>query len=418
MKYRFSNAKILSNGEIINGTVLVDNGVIIYVGDVPPPFKEERKIDVNGNLLMSGFVNAHCHTPSTVLRGISDDKPLNEWLDDIIPKERMLSAEDTYWSTMLGIAEYVAGGIVAVEEDYGQLEAVVKAFKKSGIKARVSIGFPNVDLESKIPLEKQLEIVQNAGFRAVCFAHSIYGTSEKNFEIMNTFARKHNLPVSTHLSETLKEVGDCSVKNDLTPPELLEDYGFLDRGATVYHAVHCDKDDLNLLADYHTNIVTCPSSNLKLASGIAPIYAMQKAGLNIGIGTDGAYSNNSYDMFKEMFLVATLNKATLYNAEVVKANEVLDMATKNGAKILGFDKSGDIIKGNDADLILINLKSPHQQPLNDIISNLVYATKSSDVYLTMINGRIVYENGEFYIGEDIQKIYDENQKIKNKLFRN
>ena len=418
MKYLFKNANILSGEEIVFGNVVVDENKIVYVGkNLPNEKKFDEVIDVNQNLLMSGFINAHCHTPSTVLRGISDDKPLEEWLEDIIPKERALSDEDIYWSTMLGIMEYVRGGITGVEEDFGRLVPVVKAHKTSGLRARISIGFPNVAQKKEdMPLDKQLAVVQEAGLSAVCFAHSVYGTSEENFEKLITFAAKNGLPVSTHMSETLTEVGDCTVKNnDLSPPQLLEDYGFFDRQATVFHAVHCDKDDLDILANYDINIVSCPASNLKLASGIAPIYAASQKGINVALGTDGAYSNNSYDMFKEMFLAATLNKAALYKADILPAHKVVQMATKNGAKALSFENVGDIKEGNFADLILVDLNGPHHQPLNNIISNLVYSAKSTDVYFTMVNGKILYHNGKYNIGESPEKIYEKVTKIKNKL---
>ena len=418
MKYLFKNANILSGEEIVFGNVVVDENKIVYVGkNLPNEKKFDEVIDVNQNLLMSGFINAHCHTPSTVFRGISDDKPLEEWLEDIIPKERALSDEDIYWSTMLGIMEYVRGGITGVEEDFGRLVPVVKAHKTSGLRARISIGFPNVAQKKEdMPLDKQLAVVQEAGLSAVCFAHSVYGTSEENFEKLITFAAKNGLPVSTHMSETLTEVGDCTVKNnDLSPPQLLEDYGFFDRQATVFHAVHCDKDDLDILANYDINIVSCPASNLKLASGIAPIYAASQKGINVALGTDGAYSNNSYDMFKEMFLAATLNKAALYKADILPAHKVVQMATKNGAKALSFENVGDIKEGNFADLILVDLNGPHHQPLNNIISNLVYSAKSTDVYFTMVNGKILYHNGKYNIGESPEKIYEKVTKIKNKL---
>ena len=418
MKYLFKNANILSGEEIVFGNVVVDENKIVYVGkNLPNEQKFDEVIDVKGNLLMSGFINAHCHTPSTVLRGISDDKPLEEWLEDIIPKERALSDDDIYWSTMLGIMEYVRGGITGVEEDFGRLVPVVKAHKTSGLRARISIGFPNVAQKKEdMPLDKQLEVVQEAGLSAVCFAHSVYGTSEENFEKLITFAAKNGLPVSTHMSETLTEVGDCTVKNnDLSPPQLLEDYGFFDRQATVFHAVHCDKDDLDILANYDINIVSCPASNLKLASGIAPIYAASQKGINVALGTDGAYSNNSYDMFKEMFLAATLNKAALYKADILPAHKVVQMATKNGAKALGFENVGDIKEGNFADLILVDLTGVHHQPVNNIISNLVYSAKSTDVYLTMVNGKILYHNGKYNIGESPEKIYEKVTKMKNKL---
>ena len=232
---------------------------------------------------------------------------------------------------------------------------------------------------------------------------------------MLKFANDNNLPLSVHLSETLKEVGDCTLEhNQMTPPAYLESLGYLDRECLCYHCVHMDKDDLQILADYGASVATCPSSNIKLASGIAPIYAMQNKGLNIAIGTDGASSNNCLDMFKEMFLVATLSKVSLYDASVVSAKEVLEMATLNGAKALGVN-SGEIAVGKNADIILVNTKEPHMQPDTNVVSNLVYSAKGSDVYFTMVNGKILYENGTYNIGESIEEIYKKANEIRNRL---
>ncbi|MDD2227127.1 MAG: amidohydrolase [Clostridia bacterium] len=415
MKIWFYNAQILQNCKIISGDVLVEDEKIVYVGKNPPVFDADRKIDVKNNILMSGFVNTHSHIPSTIMRGYADDMPLDLWLDKIIPIERKMTENDIYWSTMLGVMEYVRAGITCVEENYSFISPIMNALKKAGMRARISLGYPNVNQTKKVNLEQQFKEIKKNNFKAVCFAHSVYGTSQKQFDELIVFAGKNNLSVSTHLSETLKEVGDCTVKYDKTPVEYLEYLGFLDRPCTIYHAVHTDKDDLKILADYNVNVVTCPSSNLKLASGIAPIYAMQTAGINIAIGTDGAYSNNSYDMFKEMFLTATLNKTTLYNAEILKAKEILKMSTINGAKSLGFDNLGDIKEGYFADLILIDIDKPHHFPHNNLVSNLVYSAKSSDVYLTMINGKIVYENDIFNFDEKVEKIYSECKKIKSKI---
>jgi len=415
MKIWFYNAQILQNGEIIKGDVLINNDKIFYVGKNPPEINADRKINVKGNLLMSGFVNAHAHTPSTILRGFADDLPLHNWLEKIIPLERKLTPDDIYWTTMLGVMEYAQAGITAIEENYAHYKPIMSAYKNAGLRARISFGYPNVNQQKVENLDEQFSDITKNGFKAVCFAHSIYGTHQNNFDDLISFSRQKNLPVSTHLSETLKEVGDCTVKHNKTPVEYLEYLGFLDRECTVYHCVHSDKDDLKILADYNVNVVSCPSSNLKLASGIAPIYAMQNAGLNIALGTDGAYSNNSYDMFKEMFLTATLNKALLYNAEILKAEEVVNMATKNGAKALGFENLGEIKAGYLADLIILDINKPHHAPHHNLISNLVYSAKSSDVYLTMINGKIIYEKGIFDIYEKPKDIFAHCQKIKKRI---
>lgn len=417
MKTWFQNASILKDGKIIKGDVLVEGNKIVYVGENPPEFIADRKINVKGNLLMSGFVNAHTHTPSTILRGFADDLSLYDWLNKIIPLERELNEDDIYWATMLGILEYARAGITCVEENYAHYKSLVSAYKNAGFRARIAFGFPDVNQQKVEKLDEQFSYISKNGFKAVCYAHSIYGTNQKNFDKLINYAKQKKLSVSLHLSETLKEVGDCTVKHNKTPVEYLEYLGFFDRQCTVYHCVHTDKDDLKILADYNVNVVTCPSSNLKLGSGIAPVFAMQNAGLNIALGTDGAYSNNSFDMFKEMFLASTLNKATLYNAEILKAEEVVNIATKNGAKALGFENLGEIKTGYLADLILLNLNQPHHFPHYNLISNLVYSAKSSDVYLTMINGKIVYENGRFNIGETPQDIYMQIKKIKAKLIK-
>ena len=419
MKYHFYNANILSAGEIIKGDVVVEDNVITYVGSSIDTISD-RKIDVNGNLLMAGFVNAHTHSPMSIFRGIADDIDLNSWLfDKIFPAEQKLTPEDVYWGEMLGIAEQVRAGITTIEECYFFYDKLLEAINKSGIRCR--IGIPNnfqecEDGKMKEFLDSIISQLDNELIKPVIYAHSIYTLSDDELNYLVDYSAKNKLPMSMHMSETLKEVGDCTVKNECTPPEYLENIGFLDRKTTLYHCVHLDKDDIKILADYNVNVVTCPSSNLKLASGIAPIYSMLNQGLNICIGTDGVASNNAFDMFKEMFLVATLNKALLYDASIISAKQVIEMATKNGATALGFDRCGDIKVGNLADLILLDLNAVHHQPLNNIISNIVYSAKSSDVYFTMVNGKILYENGKFYIGENIEDIYSNRKKIAKRIF--
>ncbi|MBO7526682.1 MAG: amidohydrolase, partial [Clostridia bacterium] len=395
MKILFKNARILNlenNNGYINGCVVVDDDIISYVGNNAPNCKYDRVIDVKNNILMPGFVNAHSHTAMSILRGVKDDVPLQEWLmDGVVVIEEKFTDQDVYWGQMLGMAEYARNGITSFEENYFLYEGLTKAISKAKYRVRIGVG-PRIDDKNNSDYIKNLSdaneiILKNTNpklVNRVVYAHSVYTISEDNFYSMLEFAKNEDLPLSIHLSETLKEVGDCTEKNNgLTPPAYLESLGYFDRKCLCYHCVHMDKDDLQILSDYDVGVVTCPSSNIKLASGIAPIYAMQNKGLNIAIGTDGAASNNSLDMFKEMFLVATLSKVSLYDASVVSARDVLKMATENGAKALGFN-SGKIEVGKNADIILINTNSPHMQPDENIISNLVYSANGSDVYLTMI----------------------------------
>ena len=429
MKTIFKNARILNlenDSGYTYGDVVVEDDKIAFIGKLESDVKCDRVIDVKNNILMPGFVNAHAHTAMTLLRGIKDDAPLQVWLEEgVIPLEEKFTDDDVYWGQMLGMAEYARNGITSFEENYFLYEGLTKAISKAGYRARIGIG-PRIDDKNNSDYIKNITdsyniILKNTNQKLVnkvIYAHSIYTISEENFYSMLEFAKAKNLPLSIHLSETLKEVGDCTTKhNGLTPPAYLESLGFFDKHCLCYHCVHMDKDDLQILTDYNIDVATCPSSNLKLASGIAPIFAMQNKGLNIAIGTDGAASNNSLDMFKEMYLVATLSKVSLYDASVVSARDVLKMATLNGAKALGFN-SGKIEVGKNADLILIDTNSPHMQPNDNIISNLVYSARGSDVYLTMVGGKIVYENGKYNLGEKIEDIYKNVNIIRQKLKNN
>ena len=427
MKTLFKNAKILDldipSGYKM-GCVAVEGGIISYVGEAEPGGNFDKIIDASGKVLMPGFVNAHTHTAMSLLRGVKDDALLDEWLyEGVVPLEEKMTASDVYWGELLGIAESVRNGITTIEENYFLYEGICKALSKSGIRARVGIGARVKETKNAKNTYKECgkiyKIIKKETdsnlVNMVVYSHSIYEVDEKEFEGILDFANDYNLPLSIHLSETLKEVGDCTAKNNgQTPPQYLESLGYLDRECLCYHCVHMDKDDLQILADYNASVATCPSSNIKLASGIAPIYAMQNKGINIAIGTDGPASNNSLDMFKEMFLVATLSKVSLYDSSVVTAREVLEMATINGAKALGVN-SGEIKVGKNADLILVDTHAPHMQPENNLLSNLVYSACGSDVYLTMINGEIKYHDGEYFIGEDIEKIYKQANQISQRL---
>ena len=426
MKVLFKNAKVLDlkrEQGYFCGCVAVDGNTISYVGTKEPAGEFNRIIDAKGNLLMPGFVNAHAHTPMTLLRGVKDDSSLHEWLfDGVLPLEANMTNDDIYWGQMLGMAEYARNGITCFEECYFGYEGICKAVSKAGYRARIGIG-PVVQTSNDYDCYEDItniyNIIKNSTDSSLVnmasYAHAVYSIDEQKFEALLRLAKEKNLPLSVHVSETLKEVGDCTQKHKgLTPPALLEQVGFFDRPCLCYHCVHMDKDDLQILADYGASVATCPSSNIKLASGIAPIFAMQNKGLNIAIGTDGTASNNSLDMFKEMFLVATLSKVSLYNPSVVNAWQVLEMATLNGAKALGVN-SGEVAVGKNADLILVKLTEPHMQPCSNLLSNLVYSAKGSDVYFTMVGGKVVYDNGEYFLGEDIQTIYEKANKIRNRL---
>jgi len=420
MKTLFTNANILDieKGKLVLGSVEVTDGTITNVGNNTNTGEYDRIIDCKGNILMPGFVNTHCHTPMTLLRSLKDDAPLNEWLfDNVLPTEAKITPEDVYWGEYLGIAESVRGGITAIEEGYFHNSRVSEVLKKSGMRGRIGIGpaMRDIGMSNVEYLEQCAKDINNSDkVQTSCFIHAVYTTSEKAIRESIEFADKNNIALSIHLSETEKENSEHLAKTGLTPTQYLEKLGFFKHRCLCYHCVDMTDNDIDILRNNKSSVATCPSSNLKLGSGIAPIVKMFHKGINISIGTDGVASNNSLDMFKEMFLVATLCKVCPNGTGILPVIDILRMATINGAKALGIN-SGEIKTGKNADIILIDIHQPHYYPHDNLLSHLVYSGKSSDVCLTMIDGKIVYENGQYNIGEDIEQIYKNSNQIRARL---
>lgn len=245
--------------------------------------------------------------------------------------------------------------------------------------------------------------------------HAEYTTSREILEGIAALAEKYQAPVYTHLAETEGEVKQCMEKNQMTPVEYLDSLGMFKYGGGGFHCVHMTEQDMEILKRRGMYVVTNPASNLKLASGIAPIRDMSAKGIPIAIGTDGPASNNCLDMFREMFLVTALAKYREKDASVVDANEVLFMATVGGAKAMGLNDCDTLEPGKKADMILIDLHQPNMQPLNNITKNVVYSGCRQNVKLTMVNGKILYEDGKFSIGTEPEEIYEKANAICNSL---
>ena len=290
----------------------------------------------------------------------------------------------------------------------------------SGIRMRIGIGptMRDVGMSNAEYLKKELESITPktpcSRIKPALFVHSIYTTNDTLIKESVDFAKTHNLPLTIHLAETQNEVDESLLKHHKTPTKYLDDLHFFDVPTLCYHSVHMSDEDIAILAKKNVSVSTCPASNLKLASGIADLLKLHESNINITIGTDGASSNNSLDMFKEMYLASTLSKVKNGKTDGLNALDILQMATINGAKALGFDV-GVIKKGKQADIILIDTHSPHYYPLDNTISNIVYSGKSSDVTLTMIDGKIVYEDGKYFIGENIEDIYTHANDIRSRI---
>lgn len=427
MNTKFYNATILTMSDglnmIKNGQVWVENQIIIFAGteieskNINNSIHWDREIDCKNNLLMPGFKNAHTHSPMTCLRSLADDMPLDEWLhNQVFPIEEKLTAEDIYNFTKLAVLEYVSGGITAIFDMYIDPEAVGKACIDMGMRC-VQVGSVNDFTLSPEYIEKMYLKWNNDNslISYILGFHAEYTTSEPILKQIAYLAKKYKAPVFTHLSETKEEVESCIRRNNMTPTAYLDSLGIFDYGGGGYHCIYMTDEDIEIFKRKNLTVVTNPASNLKLASGIAPIATYLKHDIPVAIGTDGPASNNCLDMFREMFLVTGLAKYRENDASAVDANEVLKMATLNGSYAMGLTNADTLETGKLADIIMIDLNQPNMQPINNITKNIVYSGNKQNVKLTMINGRILYENGTFFIDDEPEKIYKKANQIVEKF---
>lgn len=408
---RFYNGKVLSFGgglRISDDEVWTDGGSIVYVGPSKtdmPAF--QRQIDLKGDLLMPGFKDAHTHTAMVFLRSYADDMPLQEWLyDKVFPHEGKLTPEAVYEFTRLGIMEYLTSGITASFDMYYHNEAYAKANVDCGFRTVICSAMNDFDAD---PTNIEREYLRFNSYheliRYQLGIHAEYTTSPARMEYMASLAEKYQAPCYMHCAETLAEVDGCIERYGLTPPRLLDKMGLFRYGGGGFHCTWMSEEDIALFAEKGLYAVTNPCSNLKLASGIAPVDEMLAAGVPMAIGTDGAASNNALDMFREMYLVSCLQKLSRMDAAAGKAENILTMACVGGARAMGLADCDDVAPGKKADLIVIDLHRPNMQPVNNIAKNLVFAASKDTVRLTMVNGRVLYENGAFFIGEEPETIY-------------
>ena len=418
MKKIITNAKIVtmnSKNEIIrDGQLEIEDNIITYVGPIRELEDGAEVIDANGNIIMPGFVNTHCHLAMTLFRGYGENSNFkNWWVDYMRPLEEKLEIGDCYYGATLGMLELIKNGVTTVADFYMHPEETVKACIDTGIRANIGIGaITGKEILSQESLLDEMNAISKSPLiKPILYAHSLYSCDESQFNELNKFAVEHNLIKSTHASETLTEVGIIDNKYNMTPIALLESYGFLDSPTILAHCVHCDKDDIEILANYDVTVATNPSSNLILGSGIAPLYSYVKNNINVSIGTDGAASNNNLNMFKEMYLADNLQAGVLNQAQVITTIDTLKMATVRGALALGYDNLGRLQEGYLADLIMIDISRPNMQPINDIANNLVNACESNNVIMTMINGKVVYKDDEYYCNADYKDIVSHCNKI-------
>lgn len=417
---RFYNGKVMmmQRGiETENIEVWTDKDKISFVGI---PSAEDlqnrhfdREYDLKGNLLMPSFKNAHTHSAMTFLRSYADDLPLQDWLfKQVFPMEAKLDGEKVYWLTKLAILEYLTTGCTAAFDMYFELDDYVKACTESGFRS-VLCGSISGDSSALERLENNY-LKYNGKSPLISFMlgfHAEYTCEKELIEGVGKLAAKYKAPVAVHNSETAKEVRECAEKYGVTPTKLFDSFGIYDFGGAGFHCVYMSDEDLNIFKNKGVYAVHCPGSNVKLASGIAPITKMQSMGINIALGTDGPASNNCLDMFREMFLMTGLQKIACNDASACPADKVLQAATIGSARAMTLSDCDCIAAGKQADLIVIDLDQPNMQPLNNIGKNIVYSGSKQNVKLTMCAGKILYENGDFFIGEKPETIYKKANEI-------
>jgi 5-methylthioadenosine/S-adenosylhomocysteine deaminase len=391
---------------IDDGTIAVRGDSIVFVGasiheQAPKGVIARQTIDAKGALVLPGFINGHTHVPMTLLRGLHDDVTLDDWLRKyIFPAEAKNVTEDfVRWGTRLGAAEQIRSGVTTFADMYYFEDAIAEETKAAGMRGVLGetfIDFPAPDNKTNGAMleyaEKFLKRWQGDPLiHAAVAPHSIYTCSQKTLQDSAALARQYHAPILIHVAEMKKELDDSLKQNGLTPVQYLEKIGVLGPDVLAAHCIFVDEKDRKILADRQVGCVHNPSSNMMLASGVAPVVEERAAGIAVGLGTDGpAGSNNDLDLMEEMDLAAKLQKITKMDPRALGAQAVVEMATIEGAKALHMEKEiGSLEVGKKADIILISLDEPNAVPMYDIYAQLAYALKGSDVETVLIGGRIV-----------------------------
>ncbi|WP_134671044.1 amidohydrolase [Halorussus marinus] len=380
-----------------------DDGTIAAVGDPESVPAGDERLDAGDSLVIPGLVNAHTHVAMTLLRGYADDKELDAWLrEDIWPVEAALTGDDVRAGTELGLVEMIRSGTTAFADMYFHVPEIAAAVEEAGLRARLGHGVVTVgkdeadareDLETSLDVAREFDGAADGRVRTAFMPHSLTTVGEAFLREYTAEARAADVPVHYHANETADEVEPIVDERGERPLEYARDCEMTGDSAFVAHGVHVDEAEIELLAETGTGVVHCPASNMKLASGMAPVQRLLDAGVGVGLGTDGAASNNDLDLFDEMRDAAMVGKLAANDASAVPAERVVEMATLGGADLLGFD-GGRIEAGANADLAVVDLAAAHLTPRHDLVSHLVYAARGSDVRHTVCDGEVLMRDRE------------------------
>lgn len=420
MKTLLKNARILKMNDepLLHGDIVIENKIIVFIGsnsDNYGPFDIVH--DCHGNVLMPGFKNAHSHSAMTFLRSKTDGHSLHDWLFNVVfPREKLLTPSDVYHLSKIAYLEYLTSGITACFDQYYFPLMSGQAAKDIGMRILLLGTFNHeTNAEDLVNLLNHYKTDKDSLVKYCFGMHAEYTAQADEIEALKKAIHIARAPFFVHISETKGEVEDCFVRRGMSPVAFFEKEGFFDYGGGGYHCIYFNDEDVEIFRKHNLSVITCPGSNSKLASGIIPLEKYRQAEINIGIGTDGPASNNCLDMFKEMTLAFSLSKLKTQDPRSLPAYEVLKMATVNGAKAMGLDDCDILEIDKKADIIEIDLSKPNMQPLNDIISNIVYSGSKDNIKMTMIDGKILYLEGKFLISESLEDIYKKVQDITDRI---
>lgn len=411
MKLLLKNCDILAteNGAfrwLQNAYCGIDGDTIDYLGETRPAAAYDIEKSMAGKLLAPGLINCHCHSPMVLLRGVGSDLPLQEWLfDKIMPIEDRLTAEDFKAGGALALLEMISSGTTSFSDMYMESRGEVELVLQSGIKANLCRAVQSFNptetyeestqAAQSIALFRDLNNCGNGRVKIDFCIHAEYTCREEIVRPYSDACRELGGRMHIHLSETRREQADCIAKYGKTPAQWFCDLGTFDSPTAAAHCVACSDEDLDILKEKGVSVVHNPTSNLKLGSGFAPIPKMLRKGINVALGTDGAASNNNLNMMEELHLASIMHNGYHTDPVLLPPAQTLAMATCNGARLQGRPDTGALIVGNKADLIAFDFNQPHLIPNLEPMALLTYAAQGSDVCMTMVDGQILYENGEF-----------------------
>ncbi len=403
-----------------NIDILINNDIIEKIDKNIENTNVDKIIEANGKIVMPGFINTHTHIPMSIFRDTLDGYGLQEWLNDKIwPMEDKLNDEDVYYASLLSCLEMIKTGTTSFNDQYFMTDSIIKAVKETGVRCHCTRTLMDIngdvnnrlnELEELINKYKDEDMITiNVG------VHSLYTCTKKCVIKAIELAKKYNLYIHMHFAENSVELEDIKkLHNTNNPVDLLEEY-FENNHIVLAHCVKINEEQMKKINKLDISVSHCPISNLKLGCGVAKIKEFMENDINVSLGTDGQGSGNNLDMFNSMSYTALLQKGFNEDATILPAYEVIKMATVNGAKALKMeDKVGKIEEGKKADIIIIDLEIVGTQPINDVFSNIVYNAKGNNVKTTIINGKIVMENGEI-IGIDEKEIYEKCNSIIRRL---